>query len=179
MPTYTFTEEQARAAYDEWGCNCGPTALAFALQVNLEAVRHAIPGFAERRYTSPTMMAAALDFLGREYTVVRNPSGGRNRQRGIDAMLAGSMSLVRIQWTGPWTAWNKTAKWAARQTHWIATWAERGVPLVFDVNGRIQVFCEWEDQTVPAIVATYPRADGGWYPANVWRITGRHDAQQR
>jgi len=170
MPSYTFTEEEARDAYDAWGCNCGPTALAFALQVGLDAVRHAIPQFPERRYTSPSMMAAALEFFGRKYTVVRNPGSRRNPQRGIDAMFAGPMSLVRIQWTGPWTAGDAPAKWAARQTHWIAAWSERGVPLVFDVNGGIRGFERWEGEIVPALVATIPRADGGWYPANVWRL---------
>ncbi len=168
--TYTFTEAEAKAAHEDWGCNCGPTALAFALQTTLDAARYAIPKFTERCYTSPAMMRAALIFLGRAFTVVRNPSGWRNYQYGIDSMFAGPMSLVRIQWTGPWTANGATAKWAARQTHWIACWAERGMPLVFDCNGGIMGFDRWEYEIVPAIVATVHRADGGWYPANVWRL---------
>jgi hypothetical protein len=53
MPTYTFTQDEVRIAHEQWGCNCGPAAMAFALQIGLEPVRHAIPLFAERRYTSP------------------------------------------------------------------------------------------------------------------------------
>jgi hypothetical protein len=170
MPTYTFTEEQARTAHDEWGCNCGPTALAFALQTTLEAVRYALPDFPARRYTSPTMMSGALVELGRTFKAVRNPSNGGKLQASIDAMFAGPMSLTRIQWTGPWTANGANAKWAARQTHWIATWAERGVPIIFDCNGGIQGLGAWETNIVPLIVETIPRADGGWYAANVWRI---------
>jgi hypothetical protein len=170
MPTYTFTEEETRAAADEWGCNCGPTALAFALQTTLDVVRPAIPDFATRRYTSPTMMKSALEKLHPKWHAVRNPSRGGSVQASIDAMFAGPMSLTRIQWTGPWTAPGANSKWAARQTHWIATWAERGVFILFDCNGGIQGLNKWETEIAPLIVATIPRADGGWYAANVWRI---------
>jgi hypothetical protein len=117
------------------------------------------------------MMAAALDFFSRRAVKISNPSSsGRFVQRGIDAMFSGPMALVRIQWTGPWIINGKPQKWAARQTHWIAAWAERGVPLVFDVNCGIQGFLQWEHETVPRITETVDRADGGWFPMNVWRL---------
>src|SRR3954469_593669 len=104
MPTYTFNEEQARAAHEEWGCNCGPTALAFALQITLDAVRGKIPHFAERRYTSPTMMRDALHSFERRFLPIaaglRN--AGKNNARAVELMFAGPVTLVRIQWTGPW-----------------------------------------------------------------------------
>lgn len=172
MPTYPFTEDEARAAREAWGCNCGPTALAFALQTTLEAVKPAIPAFAERRYTSPTMMRAALDGLGRRFiTLAAGPRhAGVNNAKAVETMFAGPMSLVRIQWTGPWIVNGRPQRWAARQTHWIATWAERGVHIVFDCNGGIQGFGKWETEIVPLIVAQVNRADGGWYPANIWRL---------
>lgn len=174
-PNYPFTEDEARAANAEWGLNCGPAALAFALQIGLDEVRAALAptGFEQRRYTSPTMMARALESLGAEFHAVRNPHGGRNYKAGVQAMFlpGGGMVLVRIQWTGPWTAVGKTTKWAARQTHWIACWRNVGSwPCVFDINGGVRLFDSWEKEIVPLIVATYPRADGGWYPANVWRL---------
>lgn len=43
---YSFTEDDMRCAAEAWGCNCGPSALAFALQTTLDAVRPALPGFA-------------------------------------------------------------------------------------------------------------------------------------
>lgn len=171
--TYPFTEAEARAAHDEWGCNCGPTALAFALGLKPDDVRPHIPDFDARRYTSPTMMAAALDSLNVRREIVRKPHGGRNRGYGISVMFAGPVSLVRIQWTGPWTANGASGKWAARQTHWIVCWKEERCQFprrVFDVNGGIQTFEHWEEKIVPAIVATVQRADGGWFPANVWRL---------
>ncbi len=168
MPTYTFNEKEARAAYDEWGCNCGPAALAFALQVGLDAVRHAIPHFAERRYTSPAMMAAALDFLG--HKVGRLACSSRTpRDSWVRLMFAGPMSLVRIQFTGPWIVNGRCERWAARKTHWIAAWSERGVALVFDINCGIDGFPRWEDETLPRLIAACSGADGGWYPTNIWR----------
>jgi hypothetical protein len=173
---YPFTEDEARTANSEWGCNCGPAALAFALQVPLDKVRAALAptGFEQRRYTSPTMMREALANLGQDFDAVRNPSGFADRGRAV--MFARQMALVRIQWTGPWTADGKTQKWAARQTHWICCWADAhdvwqgGRRLVFDINGGMRTFDSWEREIVPLIVAEYPRADGGWYPANVWRL---------
>lgn len=172
MPTYTFTEDEARVAHEEWGCNCGPTALAFALQTTLPAVRYAIKDFDERRYTSPSMMRMALAELGHNFTAL--PAGpknaGVNNAEAFIRMFAGPMTLVRIQWTGPWIVDGVPQRWAARQTHWIATWAERGVPIVFDCNGGVQGFGKWEQEIVPLITAEVKRADGGWYAANIWRL---------
>lgn len=168
---YTFTEDDLRSAAEAWGCNCGPSALAFALQTTLDEVRPALPDFERRGYVNPSMMRHALATLGRRIEIVRNPHGGRNRGFGIDTMFAGPMSLVRVQWTGPWTADGKTAKWAAAQTHWIACWNEAGARFVFDCNSGITSFEAWESQTVKAITETIKRADGDWYPSNVWRLS--------
>lgn len=163
--TYPFTEAEAKRAADEWGCNCGPSALAFALQVKLEAVRGAIPGFDEKRYTSPTMMKAAILNMGFDMKpmFVKPPSR--------DGMFQRVVSLVRIQWTGPWTAAGANPRWAYRQTHWIATWlAVDGSSQLFDVNGGARSLASWEELVVPALTALYNRADGGWYPTHVWRL---------
>lgn len=178
---YPFTEEESQAAYDCWGANCGPNSLAFALQVKLEAVRHAIPGFEEKLYTSPTMMKAALANLKTPFVPILSP----NKDGILEpaAMFHETISLVRIQWTGPWTKPGANAKWAYRQTHWIATWATREAGdflelkrttiglFVFDCNGGICSFKSWQEEIVPALTAAYPRADGGWFPTHVWRIT--------
>jgi hypothetical protein len=172
---YPFTEDEARTANSEWHCNCGPAALAFALQIGLDKVRAALAptGFEQRRYTSPTMMREALANLDQDFDAVRNPHGGRNYKAGVQSMFStdNHIALVRIQWTGPWAADGKTQKWAARQTHWITCWRNAGSwPCVFDINGGVRLFDSWEREIVPLIVAEYPRADGGWYPANVWRL---------
>lgn len=154
---YPFTEKQAEDAFNEWGCNCGPTALAFALQIGLDEVRHAIPEFDEKRYTSPTMMKAALANLGKTF---------RQGAKTINGMFATDIAIVRIQWTGPWTAPGANPKWAYHQTHWIAAWE---TDLVFDCNGGIRRLPSWEKEVVPALLAQNKRADGGWLPTHVWR----------
>lgn len=78
---YPFTEAEFKAASDAWGCNCGPSALAFATQKSLEAARHAIPGFEAKRYTSPTMMRDALAFLG--LLKRRTPRGAWGSARNV------------------------------------------------------------------------------------------------
>ena len=170
MPTYTFTEAEAQAAYDEWGCNCGPTALAFALQCSLEYVRPLIPRFEERRYTNPTMMKAALQAANVNWREVRKP----NQDVMFDQdEYQGRISLVRVQWTGPWTAPGANPRWAYRQTHWIATWTERSVPLLFDCNGGMRGPMSWEDEIVPVLTREIPRADGGYFPTHIWRLAKR------
>ncbi len=165
---YPFTQEDSKRAFDEWGANCGPNALAFALGISLDDVRGKIPQFEERHYTSPSMMDAALKALGVEVFRVQKPHR--------DWMCSDAMALVRIQWTGPWTKPGANPKWAYRQTHWIATWNTDanhpfGEPMVFDVNGGIALMQNWEQQIVPALVAMYPRADGGWFPTHVWEVS--------
>jgi hypothetical protein len=160
---YPFTESDAIAAYEEWGANCGPNALAFALQVPLASVRHAIPDFESKRYTSPTMMAAALRNLGREFKPYAFPGFM------AAAFIEDMPSLVRVQWTGPWTEPGANPKWAYRATHWIATW-KADERLVFDVNGGITTFEVWQKVIVPLLTGAIKRADGGWHPTHVWRV---------
>lgn len=158
---YPFTALEAREAYAEWGCNCGPTSLAFVLQRHLRDIRCAIPDFENRRYTSPSMMRAALDSL----EVPHIPVGFRCPPK----MFQREPSLVRIQWTGPWTAPGANPKWAYRQTHWIATFLDHG-EKVFDCNVGIVDFEAWKLVTVPELTKLYKRADGGWFPTHIWRI---------
>ena len=86
-------------------------------------------------------------------------------------MFSNLTALVRIMWGGPWIVNGKPQRWAARQTHWICTYRDdTGADMVFDVNGGILGFMEWERQIVPPLAASVPRCDGTWYVANVWRI---------
>lgn len=163
-----FSLEDLRRAYDEWGCNCGPAALAFALQVPIDDVRYVIPGFDQKRYTSPSMMAGAL-------------TGLEVRSRSFKSLYAGKpvlvlptdsteVCLVRIQWAGPWTYPGTNPRWAYRQTHWIAAWWEAETMKVFDVNSGVVDLLDWTASVVPEILRLYPRASGLWWPTHVWRI---------
>ena len=166
---YPFSSDELLAAAKEWNCNCGPSALAFALQVPLERVRHVIPGFAEKGYTSPTMMKAALANLGRQYTVAVDPDG---YQLSDSQMFRPEIALVRIQICGPWTAPGANPRWAYRATHWIACWKREGMDAnrVFDCNAGVQWYPAWEMETMPLIVSKTERANGKWFPTHVWRV---------
>lgn len=181
MMTYPFTEEEMKAANLEWGCNCGPSALAFALQKPLSAARYAIPQFAERRYTSPTMMAAGLAALKQPYQSVKPPAYKPGQPVDVESMWDRVPALVRIQWGGPWTAPGANPKWAYRQTHWICTWkaggSEKlghggGACLLFDCNGGIMHGETWINEIVPILTGPQvtPRANGEWFPTHIWRI---------
>lgn len=173
-----FTVDELRRANREWGCNCGPSALAFACQVPLEAVRHAIPGFAEKRYTNPTMMEKGLEFLGRTVTRIPRPAPPAPRHEpDAERMFAiDAMTLVRVQWTGPWTAQGANHRWAYPHTHWIACWLEGPaiegpVPLVFCCNLGVCGIDSWSSDISNLIREHHARADGGWFPTHIWRVS--------
>ncbi len=130
MLTYSFSAAEAEQAHKDWQCNCGPTALAFALQCSLEEVRPLLPGFSEKRYTNPTMMRHALGLAGRKFAALST-----NRVMDDNPWGAGAFdvepTLIRVQWTGRWTEEGANPKWAYRYTHWICTFEQDG-PMVFD-----------------------------------------------
>jgi hypothetical protein len=165
-PAVRFDSDDWRAAVLAFGIvNCGPAALAAMLGVKpLDVLPH-IPNFRERHYTSPSMMAAALRSLGVRWTEQAAPTRG----------LAGEYALLRIQWEGPWTKPGANPKWAYRQTHWIGVACfRRRVPgddaCVFDVNQGWSDVGYWERETVPKLIALYPRASGGWHVTHRWEL---------
>ncbi len=169
---YPFTEEEFRLANAAWGCNCGPSALAFVLQKPLEVARDAIPSFMERGYTSPTMMRLALERLGLppHMAVIRPPI---DRQSLPALLFHARPALVRIQFTGPWMGPRAHPKAAYAHTHWIVAWEETATPgsirdlRVFDCNGGILSFDDWQSSVLPHLIPQ--RGDGGWYPTHIWR----------
>jgi hypothetical protein len=150
-----FTEADAQLAYDNWGCNCGPSALAAIMHMTLEDVHPHLVGFDEKHYTNPLMMYAALRSIGRPWR--RNMSGSWP-----------SYGLARIQWEGPWTAPGVPQRARYRYTHWVgASREDRGIGI-FDINaignGSGWVSLEhWKMFVVPAITCEYKRATGGWH----------------
>jgi hypothetical protein len=158
-----FTLDDVEAANDAWGANCGPASLAVACALTLDEVRPHMGDFERKGYTNPTLMAAALDSVGRAW-----------RAAGTDAWPR--FGLVRIQWEGPWTAPGVPMRVRYRQTHWIvaALSASRGVG-VFDVNAMVNgtgwcTVADWERVVVPFILDQYPRASGGWHRTHVWEV---------
>lgn len=155
-----FNADDWRAAVREYGIvNCGPAALAAMLGMKpLDVLPH-IPHYRERHYTSPSMMAAALRGLGVRFVEKATPTRG----------LEGDYALLRIQWEGPWTKPGANPKWAYRQTHWVG-FAHFRDRRVFDVNQGWSDVGHWERETVPKLIALYPRASGGWHVTHRWEL---------
>jgi hypothetical protein len=156
-PRVLFTAADAEAAWEAWGCNCGPGAIAGVLGMTLDQVRPHLPGFETKRYTNPSMMWAALRSLDRRFSV----------SHATDAWPR--YGLARIQWEGPWTRPGVPPAAAYRHTHWVGSFiGADGVQAVFDINamsagGWITRAC-WSGDLVPWLLAeTTPRATGGWY----------------
>lgn len=138
------------AAYEEWGCNCGPASLAALAYKTCAEIRPLFPGFEQRRYANPTHLLAAMRelFAGCGYAKKdERPNTG----------------LLFIQWGGPWCAPGVPVGAAYRHTHWIAVMGE----AVFDCNAGHWVTREtWErpeDGVAAWIISHNPKADGTWF----------------
>ncbi|HEX4112737.1 MAG TPA: hypothetical protein VH020_09400 [Stellaceae bacterium] len=159
-----FSASDADRAYEEWGANCGPSALAAMLDKTLDEIRPHMGDFETKHYTNPTLMYAALNSAGARWRLVKP----------IDWPRYG---LVRIQWHGPWTAPGVPARAAYRHTHWVGgmTVAMRGVGI-FDINAidNGNGWCsaaDWERLLVPHIIANCePGADGRWSRTHIIEI---------
>ena len=155
-----FNLEDAERAYDEWGANCGPGAVAAIMGMTLDEVRPIMEaeGFASKHYTNPSMMNAVLRRTGRAW-------------RKIGAAWP-DYGLVRVQWEGPWTHEGVPMRARYRYTHWIGAVRRTGPTHdeygVFDINciNNGTGWCsydDWKDTVVPYILKQYPRASGAWH----------------
>jgi hypothetical protein len=119
-------------------------------------------GFYEKKYMSPSMMRQALQIACAWWDEMPTSPHAY--------MFDHRPALVRIQWTGPWTESHVVSKkWAYLHTHWITTWAGDG-NMAFDCNGGVMPFEAWENDIPQMATSKHPRADGGWFPTDVWRI---------
>lgn len=157
-----FTQDELAIAVRSWGCNCGPAALAVALNVPLEAVRVACEAVGFEGWMNPSLMLAVAEKLGR---VIRRADAFSGR------------FLWFVQWTGPWTdpdVMRKNPKWSYRFTHWVAVERskDRRVPdMVFDVNAEeIITKEEWVRVVVPALVEPIKDANGLWEKRGSFKV---------
>lgn len=171
-----FSYQDACKANNEWGCNCGPSALAAVLGVRLNEVRPLIPEFDKKRYVSPSMMKAALGRAAVSWSEQTRTRRIENT-RCPDALPA--HGLCRIQWTGPWTQTGANPRWAYQATHWIAAFNRYNKPLVFDINRGLTTYADWLS-TVPALITGgIKRADGGWFLTHIWHIDAAKERTQK
>lgn len=167
MTALRFTEADAVKAYDDWGANCGPGALAAVMGLTLDEVRPHLIGFDSKRYTNPTMMLMSLKSLGAQFSY---------RVRAAGPLNWPQYGLCRVQWEGPWTKPGVPARVAYRYTHWVGaqTSKHNGVGI-FDINamnsgGWISLE-DWSTLLVPWLLnQLYKKADGGWHLTHVVEI---------
>jgi hypothetical protein len=174
-----FTVEDAQRAHDEWGCNCGPSALAAIVGLTLDQVRQHMGDFERKGYTNPTLMLDALHSVYAAGLILgwRNVSKRSGVLPGCDWPQYG---LARIQWEGPWTAPGVPMRARYRHTHWVgaAQVPHRGIGI-FDINcinnvsGWVAV-SEWRQTVVPWILKEcVPRAFGAWHITHSIEVDGR------
>jgi hypothetical protein len=165
MKRLPFNEADANRAYEEWGANCGPGAVAAICGKTLDDLRPHLGDFEAKRYTNPTLMWQVLRNLGVRFTVATHKFNPFERE--IDWPVFG---LARIQWNGPWNDFGVPARVAYRHTHWVASIRIEGEPepAVFDINaihagGWIRL-ASWRDILVPCLLERCePKATGGWF----------------
>ncbi len=160
-PSYPYDEHESYKAYQEWGCNCGPSALATMINLKPDDVRPHIKGFDEKKYTSPTMMKDAIASLGLGFV-----------QSGVtlDPPPYPFYGVIRIQWDGPWCRPEVPKRVAYRYTHWIGAMTFAGSLYVFDVNSGWSRKDVWEKETVPTLTKLYPKSNGKYFPTHIWNI---------
>jgi hypothetical protein len=154
-----FTLADAERASDEWGCNCGPSALAAVTGRTLDEIRPLMGEFEKKRYTNPTLMFECLKRSGANWwTVAGVPTHG----------------LIRVQWEGPWTAPGVPPRVAYRHTHWIGIKNPLHASMldqvhrtagIFDINamnsGGWIAYTDWATILVPWLLQQCePKANG-------------------
>ena len=161
MKPLKFTLADAEKASDEWGCNCGPSAVAAICGLSLSELRPHLGDFEKKRYTNPTLMWEILRNIGVQWRGMADKQG---------RLSWPEFGLARVQWEGPWTKEGVPMAARYRYTHWVGVNA-RNAPNVgiWDVNclnndtGWVSLN-EWKTVLVPWLLKElYPKASGLWH----------------
>jgi hypothetical protein len=159
-----FTEADAHRAYDEWGANCGPGALAAIAGLTLDQVRPLMGDFETKHYTNPTLMYECMNRAGLKWKAAKDKTAWPR------------WGLVRVQWEGPWTKEGVPMRVRYRHTHWVGARTGACGIEVFDINAMT---CDgwiplavWRDNLVPWIIehCVPPKADGKWHLTHVLEV---------
>lgn len=155
----TFSVEEAYAAQDEWGMNCGPGAIAAVLGLTPAQLRPHMGDFEKKGYTNPSLMWTVLGNVGARFSY----RGGLLSRDDWP-----NYGLARIQWEGPWTKPGVPARVAYRHTHWVGARQINGSTDIFDINaiseGGWLSAEDWSTRLVPWLLAECePKASGGWW----------------
>lgn len=165
-----FAAEDLDRAYETWGCNCGPGAIAAICDLTLDELRPHMGDFEKKGYTNPTLMWQVLNSIGVKFSY----RGGHLGRKWFP-----KYGLARIQWEGPWTKPGVPARAAYRHTHWVgAALGSNGSRGIFDINaiGNGSGWAsldDWSTILVPFILSEcVPRATGGWYITHAVEVDG-------
>lgn len=154
-----FTMNDAQRAFDDWGANCGPGAIAAVVGVTLDELRPQLGDFERKCYTNPTLMWEVLDRLQVVWGL-----------HTITPLAWPRYGLARVQWEGPWTAPGVPVRARYRHTHWVgAQWSEaKQEHGIFDINamnsGGWISLSDWSDSLVPWLLEQCePGNCGAWH----------------
>ena len=132
------------AAHKEWGCNCGPSALAAALNLRCADVRDAFGDFDERRYVNPSHMKAAAGVLGYRALLTERLVVGS----APPARHPPLFGVAFIQFTGPQVPQTWHAQYL--HTHWIACAFNGTRTIIYDCNHAVPIpLSEWAIEVFP------------------------------
>lgn len=160
-----FSVEDGDRAFDEWGANCGPGAIAAILGLTLAELRPHLGDFEAKRYTNPTLMWEILKRLDVDWRLCKPPAWP-------------TYGLVRVQWEGPWTEPGVPMRVRYRHTHWVGCCTAENSIGIFDINaiGNGTGWCalsDWEGILVPWLLKeTQPKANGKYHLTHSVEISG-------
>ena len=166
-PALRFTPEEAAAAAEAWGFNCGPAALSALLGKTPDELRPHLLDFEAKRFMNPTMVLAVLRGMGvpveRAYQCSEPPAG---------AVRYPEHGLVRLQWGGPWCGGGVPFAARYRHTHWIAVAGADEQRKAYDVNvGRWISWATWLVKVAPVLARRCSkRASGLWWPTHCYQM---------
>lgn len=162
-----FNFDDAERAFNDWGANCGPGAVAAIARMTLDEVRPYLGDFERKGYTNPTLMFEILRNLGLRVSLTKPPDWP-------------TYGLVRVQWEGPWM--NPGVPMAARyrHTHWVGAARRNGSIGVFDINcinsGGWVSLEDWSSVIVPYLIEHHARkSSGGWHLTHAIEVTDERD----
>ena len=166
IPVLRFGAPCYFKAMNEWGCNCGPGALAAMTISSLDQARLAlsrcgdIKGFDECGHTKETLMKVGLERLS--FSIRENKSN-----------VWPKYGLVRVVWHGPWNDYGKGNFWPPHHSHWVGSVMTHEGLMIFDINaivvGGFINMAFWEDVVIPDILKDID-ADGSWTMLESWDI---------
>ena len=150
-----FTEQDAIRAFDEWGSNCGPGAIAAIAGLSLDELRPHLGDFEKKKYTNPLLMYQILRSLNLKTSMRKPPQWT-------------TFGLVRVQWEGPWMDPGVPIAARYRHTHWVGAATVNERVGVFHINcmnsGGWVSLDDWSRVIAPYLIEHHAKkANGKWH----------------